>query len=190
MPAQTVVPRGTKGQGIVLWSSGRKSLLFDAIRVDTTIRLPIGQGLVRIPIPLGCGSMSIILVILFTCGGNNETQELDSSEYSNFVRSEGQATQRRIEKIFDEVGINAHFLFYPANEADPVMGKIARDHIATLSKAELRPICTRVRAELERFDNATVEGLAGYVFSPRETLGSPTEPHRRRYSTLGRDKVV
>lgn len=127
----------------------------------------------------------LILVILFACGGNNETQELDSFEYSNFIRSEGQATQRRIEKIFDEVGINVHFLFSPANEADPVMGKIARDHIATLSKAELRPICTRVRAEFERFDNATVEGL-----SPRETLGSPTEPHRRRYSTLGRDKVV
>ena len=37
MLPQTVVPRGTKGQGIVLWSSGCKSLLFDAIRVNTTI---------------------------------------------------------------------------------------------------------------------------------------------------------
>ena len=53
MLPQTVVPRGTKGQGIVLWSSGRKSLLFDAIRVNITIRFLKGTG--ENPNPLGLG---------------------------------------------------------------------------------------------------------------------------------------
>lgn len=53
MLPQTVVPRGTKGQGIVLWSSGRKPLLFDAIRVNTTIRFLKGTG--ENPNPLGLG---------------------------------------------------------------------------------------------------------------------------------------
>ena len=106
---------------------------------------------------------SLILTVLLACSeDSNDNAPIDSFQYSNFVRSEGQATQRRIEKICDEVGINAHFLFYPANETDPVMGEIARDHIATLSKAELLLICTRVRAELERFDDAIVEGLGMY----------------------------
>ncbi len=54
MSPQTVVPRGTKGQGIVLWSSGRKPLLFNAIRVDTTIRRPI-EWRMRIPTLQGVG---------------------------------------------------------------------------------------------------------------------------------------
>ena len=54
---QTVGWRHPKGQGIVLWSSGCKSLLFNVIRVDTTIRLLKGTG--KNPHPLGCGSMSI-----------------------------------------------------------------------------------------------------------------------------------
>ena len=69
---QTVGWRHPKGQGIVLWSSGCKSrnphavsvatrdadslLLFNVIRVDTTIRLLKGTG--KNPNPLGCGSMS------------------------------------------------------------------------------------------------------------------------------------
>ena len=55
---QTVGWRHPKGQGIVLWSSGCKSLLFNVIRVDTTIRLLKGTG--KNPNPLGCGSMSTI----------------------------------------------------------------------------------------------------------------------------------
>ena len=56
---QTVGWRHPKGQGIVLWSSGCKSLLFNVIRVDTTIRLLKGTG--KNPNPLGCGSMSIFI---------------------------------------------------------------------------------------------------------------------------------
>ena len=52
---QTVGWRHPKGQGIVLWSSGCKSLLFNVIRVETTIRL-LRTGKNRHP--LGCGSMS------------------------------------------------------------------------------------------------------------------------------------
>ena len=94
---------------------------------------------------------------------------MSKSTRFNTLPSSGQRQPRpkSVESILDEVKLNAHYMCYPDNETDPIGSKINRDQIEQLSKTELEPICKRVRAELERFDEVVTAGVGMYSGTDR-----------------------